>query len=279
MKNTNFPIYSFDSFVIRKDLKELPVILELNGPKEREILHKNDFCYLMFVRQGAGTHIIDFIKYELKVGQVHLVFPGSLHSLELEEGAIVEQVLINRGIFRTFVDQLKFIFSLYQKYPVIDMSEDGIEKLTHVFAGIRKEIVSAVPNSEILKANLAIAAEIINNEIFNRLHHSEYYGNPILFEFISLIDIHFREEKSPSFYASKLNITVNYLNSLCVKLLSQTATSVIHNRVVHEAKKLLFMRDFSVKEVSAGLGFSDPSYFSRFFKINTGVAPKRYKEI
>ncbi|WP_409574909.1 helix-turn-helix domain-containing protein [Sphingobacterium siyangense] len=33
------------------------------------------------------------------------------------------------------------------------------------------------------------------------------------------------------------------------------------------------------KEVSAGLGFSDPSYFSRFFKINTGVAPKRYKEI
>ncbi|MDR0264757.1 MAG: helix-turn-helix domain-containing protein [Sphingobacterium sp.] len=279
MKNANFPIYEYTSYVERVNSKDRPILKELRGPRQRDVLHKDDFCSLFLIESGKGAHIIDFIKYECKEAQLHLIFPGCIHSLGLEEGALVQQLMIHRNDFRIFVDQLKFIFSLYQKYPVLDLSADGKDKLSHVFLGIKKELYSGHPNRDILRADLAILAEIINGEIFHQLQHTEYYGNPILFEFISLIDIHFKEEKLPSFYAGKMNITVNYLNTLCIKFLSQTASSVIHERIINEAKKLLFIRDFSIKEISLGLGYTDPSYFARFFKSVTGITPTRYKEI
>ena len=40
---------------------------------------------------------------------------------------------------------------------------------------------------------------------------------------------------------------------------------------------LLKTTDLSVKEISYSLGFSDPLYFSRFFKAETGLSPTEYK--
>ncbi|RKF37646.1 hypothetical protein BCY89_27600 [Sphingobacterium siyangense] len=277
MKNQDFPIHSIEMFAKNLALKDVPIFLEINGPMDREILHKNDFCSILLVKNGSGTNIIDFIKYPLNYGQVHLVFPGVPNSLELFEDSVVQKILVNQNIFRIIVDKLRFIISLYQKYPVIKISDEGVDKLSNVFSGIKNEVIYLNPNKDILRSQFEIIAEIINTEIFKNLQNSECYGSPILLEFVHFIDIYYRDEKSPTFYASKLNITSNYLNTLCIRHLGQTSTEVIQDRVIVEAKKLLYMRDFSVKEISSVLGFNDPAYFSRFFKSMTGVTPGRYK--
>ena len=48
------------------------------------------------------------------------------------------------------------------------------------------------------------------------------------------------------------------------------------------AKQLLLRRNnndsnYSIKEIAEMCGFSDPLYFSRYFKKITGVPPKEYK--
>ncbi len=51
----------------------------------------------------------------------------------------------------------------------------------------------------------------------------------------------------------------------------------IHERLVLEARRLLFHTDNSLKEIGFDLGFSDASYFNRFFKRETGVTPAGYR--
>jgi len=51
----------------------------------------------------------------------------------------------------------------------------------------------------------------------------------------------------------------------------------IHDRLVMEARRLLFHTDNSLKDISFDLGFSDASYFNRFFKRETGVTPASYR--
>lgn len=51
----------------------------------------------------------------------------------------------------------------------------------------------------------------------------------------------------------------------------------VHRLKVAEAKKMLLNSDLSVKEIAAALGYSDPFYFSRLFKKQSGEAPQLFR--
>jgi AraC family transcriptional activator of pobA len=44
-----------------------------------------------------------------------------------------------------------------------------------------------------------------------------------------------------------------------------------------EARRYLIYTSMPVKDVSDALGFSDPAYFTRFFKRQTGSAPIAFR--
>ena len=52
----------------------------------------------------------------------------------------------------------------------------------------------------------------------------------------------------------------------------------ITNRLMLEAQRKLFYSETSVKELAYELGFSDPDYFSKLFKKNTGKSVTQFVE-
>lgn len=44
-----------------------------------------------------------------------------------------------------------------------------------------------------------------------------------------------------------------------------------------EAIRLLKYTDLNLKEISFELGYTEPAYFSRLFKIKKGVSPRKYR--
>ncbi|MFH1003984.1 MAG: helix-turn-helix domain-containing protein [Bacteroidota bacterium] len=99
----------------------------------------------------------------------------------------------------------------------------------------------------------------------------------LLFEFRKLVNNKFSEIKRPSEYASRLNVTSNYLNSICKDIYHRTVSEIIQERVILEAKRLLGHTGMSVSEISYKLGFDDNSYFGRYFKKATGTPPEKYR--
>ncbi|MDO7744518.1 MAG: AraC family transcriptional regulator [Pedobacter sp.] len=60
-----------------------------------------------------------------------------------------------------------------------------------------------------------------------------------------------------------------------------TAVSIsqlCHQLLLVESKRALYTGVLSVKEIAYQLGFSDQSYFSRFFRKHSGITPEQFRK-
>jgi AraC family transcriptional activator of pobA len=95
--------------------------------------------------------------------------------------------------------------------------------------------------------------------------------------FRGILERNYTTTKSPAEYAEKLNLSAPYLNE-CVK--NSTGYSVsyhIQQRIILEAKRLLYYSDKSVKEIASALGYDDYPYFSRLFVKVTGMTALAFR--
>jgi len=88
-------------------------------------------------------------------------------------------------------------------------------------------------------------------------------------QFGALLNQHYRTKRSVSDYAPLLHVTVNHLKALCRRVLSKTASAVIHERVVVEAQGLLSHSALGVAQVGYELGFEDASYLHMLLSQST----------
>ena len=92
-----------------------------------------------------------------------------------------------------------------------------------------------------------------------------------------MIESHYREHLSLADYAQKLRVSTTHLNCLCREYHGTSALNVLHQRLLLEAKRSLQYTSMTITQVSDYLGFSDVTYFSRFFRKREGVTPKEFK--
>ncbi|RFS22797.1 helix-turn-helix domain-containing protein [Chitinophaga silvatica] len=252
---------------------------ELKGAREIAKAHKHDFFIFLLFETGSGTHTIDFIEYKIGAQQVHLVFPGQVHKWRFGAKTHAHQLMISRSLFESFSSAFRFSLNQYANNPVINPGKAFFSQLLYETLAIRKEAEQKNIVWELIRARNEVIALIVSKAAEKKFTHlNTYHTNPFLNKFISLIDQHFKEEHAVSFYAKQLNITPNYLNILCRKNLHVSATYLIQNRAILEAKRLLQVSELSVKEIAFELGFYDHAYFSKFFKSQTGSTPTEFRQ-
>jgi len=71
-------------------------------------------------------------------------------------------------------------------------------------------------------------------------------------------------------YADILNISTPYLNECIKNTTGHSISYRIQQRIILEAKRLIYHSDKSIKEIAAELGYDDYSYFTRSFIKITG---------
>lgn len=93
-----------------------------------------------------------------------------------------------------------------------------------------------------------------------------------------LIEKHYREHQPCQFYAATLCTTTIGLNRACKAVSGKSAGDLIQDRLALEAQRMLIYSSAPVSLIAYELGFSDPAYFSRFFKRRIGTTPSVFRE-
>lgn len=96
--------------------------------------------------------------------------------------------------------------------------------------------------------------------------------------FTDMIEEHFEEQWHLPQYTTEMAISESRLNQTCQRIANTSPKKLIHDRVIQESKRLLIFSNLSSNEICYQLGFSDPAYFSRFFKKHTGMTAQQFRK-
>ena len=116
----------------------------------------------------------------------------------------------------------------------------------------------------------ALLAKLLESAIPN---FSKNGNNTIFRKFIDLLSKGSELKNKVSYYAKLLNTTPQNLNAICRKEVGLSATEILSEHIINEAKRLLLYTDFTVAEISSTLYFKDNSHFSKYFKRHVGKNP------
>jgi AraC family transcriptional regulator, transcriptional activator of pobA len=95
--------------------------------------------------------------------------------------------------------------------------------------------------------------------------------------FEALLEQHHLERWSVADYAGALSITTTHLNRVTRTATGDTASHLILNRLIREARRNLVYTNLPVSTIAYALGFEDPAYFSRVYAAATGVSPRAFR--
>ncbi|MGQ7289163.1 helix-turn-helix domain-containing protein [Vreelandella venusta] len=102
-------------------------------------------------------------------------------------------------------------------------------------------------------------------------------GRQHLEHYQALVEAHYREQPSIEQLAEQIGVSSAHLNLLCRQLAGRSALQLLHERLLLEAKRQLTYTNMTIGQVSDSLGFSEPAYFTRFFKRNTTLSPRDFR--
>ena len=95
--------------------------------------------------------------------------------------------------------------------------------------------------------------------------------------FAHLVEDKFHTGQTLNDYAETLGVTPTHLTRVCQKLNGISASKLLQNRILAEARRELLLSDDKIQDVSAALGFTSPAYFTRLFTQKLGITPKQYR--
>jgi AraC family transcriptional activator of pobA len=99
----------------------------------------------------------------------------------------------------------------------------------------------------------------------------------LVLKFRDLIERHFIQHLQLQDYCTLLQVRQRHLSQACQIVTGETPLTLIHDRIVLEAKRRLCSTHEAIAEIASSLGFDDVSYFSRFIRRRTGVNPKSFR--
>ncbi len=80
-------------------------------------------------------------------------------------------------------------------------------------------------------------------------------------------------------YARLLGYSARTITRACEQVTGQSAKRILTDRLVLEAKRLLVHSRIPAGMISARLGFSEPTNFTKFFTRNTGQSPSSFRRL
>lgn len=245
-------------------------------------LHRHNFFFILALQVGEGVHEIDFTRYTVHDKSIFFLRPGQVHQLELKTGSSGYLLEFDATFYQP-TDNLpsqRLIKASHKNVCAFD--ESRFKKLLSLLAYMFDEYTTKEEGYvEIIKANLDVFFIEYIRQSSNPGGTSKNvssYAQERLEDFLALVGAHVTSKKQVSEYASLLNLSTYQLNAVTKTTVDKSASEIINEQIILEAKRYLLATPNQVKDIADQLGYEDISYFIRFFKKHTGYSPEAFRK-
>jgi len=263
-------------------------IFSFDDARHFDFVQRNNFYSLIWVKDGIGTIKADFSEYSLQNDTLFAFSPYQPFMFKAEK---LQGIAINFHAdffciheYNNEINANGVLFNNVYKPPYVFVTEQTAAMFNMLVTQLKTEIQNKAIAQKVLlvsylKIFLIAAVRLkIEQQPLAEQAVADLKEIFILNQLKNAIEKDYKTKHSASDYTEDLSISAKSLAKLIKIHFNKTLTDLIAERIIIEAKRELYLTDKTIKEIAYELGYIDEYYFSRFFKLNTDVSPKLYRE-
>ena len=249
---------------------------------------RSDFFAVTLLTKGEVTVKLNLKEQKISANSILFLVPNTVKQLvsatedvEIFKVIFTSKFLMQIGIDKQEIELLDFNSRFNESF--INVTDKELTVLKTIIETLKEknDLFHEHPfGEEIVKYTFKIflsemAGIAVKYNLNNK--HKISRKQDLVMQFGNLVDLNFKENRSVKFYAEQLAITPKYLTEIVHEVTGQSASVIIDERVMYEAKVLLNNPRLSIAQIADVLHFSDQSFLGKFFKRHIGLSPSQYR--
>lgn len=247
------------------------------------------FYLIIAVVRGTLKHTIDFVSLTVRRGDWLVVRPGQVQRLDLSSSWDGYLLPIQPELLQPQIS------------GAIRQGSDLWVDLNRITTHLRPEmrqtraclsLIAQIAKDARLSGPMQLIEALLRDEVralLTRLllaHHSvastggksSAAAMKAFTRYRDAIEANFQHQHRVSDYATALGYSERSLARYCLEVAGVTAKTVLDERIVLEAKRLLTHTPQPSASIALELGFEDASFFVKFFKRKASCTPKEFRD-
>jgi AraC-like DNA-binding protein len=281
-----------DHLPVTSDAGHFNMRLTTAATRKTPFNRRDYFKICLSTGSGRGSGTLIYNEQEIHLTQPCIIFtnPSVPASIEISYTKVSRYgCIFNKQFVEGYMSpDVQYASPLFNPalFPVVMLTEEEKDRLNGYFAEMQRLQESDYPFKWDMIRN--ILQLLIHEGI--RLQQQQIVQPGIVRDrlvnaFFSLLNQQFPVDSpensikllTPAHFADQLHVHVNHLNSVIKKNTGKSTRTIIHERIVTEAKALLRNTSWNVAEIAYALGFEYPSHFNKYFKQFTTETPLEFR--
>lgn len=254
--------------------------------------HIHDWIEISYMYSGNCIQVINDKKYPMKKGQLLLMTPGIIHTIEpLGEKDILVQIALGQNYLTSnFFNRLSsasivsgffinaFNISGRRNNFYLFHSENSRRLALFIEEFLCESYNPSFASLDILNGLFALViSELVNVMEVTSDRKENRHSNSYILPILHYIENNYKD-CSLSAAAREFGLNPNYLSSLLKKHTGFSYHELVCQQKLTVAKRLLDNSEMTVTEIANYIGYQNMSFFYRKFKENFGCLPGEYQE-
>lgn len=280
-------------------IKEFIEYLNVGTPKS-SLIHSINYDSQKYLRKNSDSVAINFFILAIKIGMdlkesiefgqtefdqgdafVYFDKPGSTLEWNIESTLSGYNILIDEKLLNKSVKTYNFL--KYKSHEALFVTKSEETLLMDLFEKAHLEFLKEDFSNEIMVSYCSLILSYINNFYKRQFDSREQIYNKVVSDFYRHLEEYYDDSNNAqlpyvSYFAEKSNLSSNYFGDVIKHFTDHSPQELIHQHILQLAKSKLRQTELSVSEIAYSLGYEYPTYFTRFFKKETGITPTVFRE-
>lgn len=265
--------------------KKLNIHVEQTDISDSFEIHTHDFCELVFVVSGKGTHRVGNQDYQMKKGDIFVLKGNEKHGFSGMEHLKIFNIMFNVydlqaadckdliGFWVLFVHEQPFDFLSH-----MNVKGEDYDLILWWCTQLLQEYTDAQPGY------ISVCKSVLMQMIvfLSRLYQTKEPQDGIdyrLAKAVVYMQTNFADQISVEQLARLSGFSERHFSRLFQELYGMSPIRFLNKIRLDHARVLLESEEYRVIDAAALCGFGDSNYFCRIFKKQYGCAPSDWKKM